>query len=85
MVNPKYKYRGFRHKYGGVRRDEKKKEILNPADIAWYADYFRTYPMGFQPIAEMGVIMGEVAYPLFDSPFLRSYALLRRFLRPDAL
>ena len=37
MVNQKYKYRGFRHKYGGVRRDEKKKEILNPADIAWYA------------------------------------------------
>ena len=50
---------------------------LLPADIAWYAHHLRAYTMGIQPIAQMGIFVGKVAYPLLDSPFLRCDALLR--------
>lgn len=56
-----------------------------PADFARYADYLRTDTMGILPVAEMGRSMGQVAYPLSDSAFLWSHALLRRFLCASAL
>ena len=58
---------------------------LDPADIAWYAYYFRAYTMGIQSIAQMGILMGKVAHSLSDSPFLWCDALLRRLLRAVAL
>lgn len=48
-----------------------------PADFVRYADDFRTYPMGFQPPAQMGGRMGEMDDTLSDGAFLRSHALLR--------
>lgn len=54
-------------------------DILS-ADIARNAHYIRSNTMGIFVAAQVGRSVGEVANPLFDSSFLRSHALLRRFL-----
>lgn len=59
-------------------------DILS-ADIARNAHYIRSNTMGIFVAAQVGRSVGEVANPLFDSSFLRSHALLRRFLRPVAV
>ncbi len=48
--------------------------------MALAAHYIRSNTMGIFVAAQMGRSVGEVANPLFDSSFLRSDALLRRFL-----
>lgn len=53
-------------------------DILS-ADIARNAHYIRSNTMGIFVAAQVGRSVGEVANPLFDSSFLRSHALLRRF------
>lgn len=48
-----------------------------PADPARYADYLRPDTVGFQPPAEMGRRMGEVANKVSDGAFLWSDVVLR--------
>lgn len=49
-----------------------------PADPARYADYLRPDTVGFQPPAEMGRRMGEVANKVSDGAFLWSDVVLRK-------
>lgn len=50
---------------------------LLPANSFGNAHHFRASAMGFQPAAQVGRRMGEVADPLSDGAFLRSHAVLR--------
>ena len=52
---------------------------LLPANSFGNAHHFRASAMGFQPAAQVGRRVGEVADPLSDGAFLRSHAVLRRF------
>ena len=56
-----------------------------PADPARYADYLRPDTVGFQPPAEMGRRMGEVANKVSDGAFLWSDVVLRGILRAATL
>ena len=48
-----------------------------PADPAGDADDIRANTVGFQPAAQMGRRVGEVAHEVSDGAFLRGDALLR--------
>lgn len=50
---------------------------LLPANPARNAHDFRTDTMGFQPAAQVGRRVGEVADPLSDRAFLWCYVVLR--------
>ena len=58
---------------------------LLPANSFGNAHHFRASAMGFQPAAQVGRRVGEVADPLSDGAFLRSHAVLRGFLCAAAL
>lgn len=49
-----------------------------PADPAGDADDIRADTMGFQPAAQVGRRLGEVAHEVSDGTLLRGDALLRR-------
>ena len=51
---------------------------LLPANPARNAHDFRTDTMGFQPAAQVGRRVGEVADPLSDRAFLWCYVVLRK-------
>ena len=53
---------------------------LLPANSFGNAHRFRAFAMGFQPAAQVGRRVGEVADPLSDSAFLRGHVVLRRIL-----
>ena len=52
-----------------------------PADPAGDADDIRANTVGFQPAAQMGRRVGEVAHEVSDGTLLRGDALLRGLLR----
>ena len=51
-----------------------------PANPTWHADNIRADTMGFQPVAQVGGSLGEMAYKISDSTLLWSNALLRWLL-----
>ena len=51
-----------------------------PADPAGDADDIRADTVGFQPAAQVGRRVGEVAHEVSDGTLLRGDALLRKFL-----
>lgn len=50
---------------------------LLPANSFGNAHRFRASAMGFQPVAQVGRRVGEVADPLSDSAFLWCHVILR--------
>ena len=54
---------------------------LLPADPAGDADDIRADTVGFQPAAQVGRRLGEVAHKVSDGTLLRGDALLRGLLR----